>query len=128
MAAISNFITSLKNAAKVGKKSFSIDSSKKLESIAKILFEEGFIEKYSVIDEKNNKKTLTITVKFRDKKPVFTDIVQISKPGLRIYRNIEEVPHILNGLGTAILSTNKGIVSDKFARENNVGGEYILKI
>jgi small subunit ribosomal protein S8 len=128
MTTIANFISTFKNAAFSNKKSFTMDSSKKLESITRILFEEGFIEKYQVNDIKNNKKTISVFIKYRNKSNVFTDIKQISKPGLRIYRGINEVPCVLNGLGLAILSTNKGIISDKNARENNVGGEYILKI
>ncbi|MDR2829319.1 MAG: 30S ribosomal protein S8, partial [Mycoplasmataceae bacterium] len=84
---------------------------------------------YVVKSLEGNKKEITITLKYDSKKlPVITDIKQVSKPGLRIYKESIQIPHIKNGLGIAVVSTNKGIVSDKFARENHVGGEYILKI
>lgn len=126
---IANLVISLKNANIIGKTSITVDHSTKLENIAKVLKTEGFITSYAVLDKDNNKKTLKIVLKYDAKKnPVFTDIKQVSKPGLRAYSEAKAIPYVMNGLGIAVISSNKGIVSDKFARENNVGGEIILKI
>jgi small subunit ribosomal protein S8 len=126
---IANLIISIKNASISGKKNLTLESSNKVEGIVKVLKQEGFVADYVVNSLTGNKKEMTITLKYDFRKlPVITDIKQVSKPGLRIYKESAEIPHIKNGLGIAIISTNKGIVSDKFARENNVGGEYILKI
>jgi small subunit ribosomal protein S8 len=126
---ISNLIVNLKNAGLTHKDSITIANSTKIENIVKILVQEGFVEGYTVSDIGNNKKTLTITLKYtNNKNSVITDIKQVSKPSLRIYIESNNIPHIKNGLGLAIISTNKGIVSDKYARANNVGGEFILKV
>jgi small subunit ribosomal protein S8 len=126
---IANLIISIKNASISGKKNITLESSNKVEGIVKVLKQEGFLADYVVNPLAGNKKIIIITLKYDFRKlPVITDIKQVSKPGLRIYKESIEIPHIKNGLGIAVISTNKGIVSDKFARENNVGGEYILKI
>jgi small subunit ribosomal protein S8 len=126
---IANLVISLKNANLIGKPDIKVAHSKKLENIASVLKLEGFISSYEVIDIGNNKKELKIVLKYDSKKnPVFTDIQQVSKPGLRAYSESKKIPYVRNGLGIAVVSTNKGIVSDKYARENNVGGEIILKI
>ena len=92
--------------------------------IAKILDSEGFIEKYTVKDN-----TLTLTLKYgQNKERVITGLKRISKPGLRVYAGSDELPRVLNGLGIAIISTPKGVMTDKLARKNNVGGEVIAYI
>jgi small subunit ribosomal protein S8 len=92
--------------------------------IAKILDNEGFIEKYTVKDN-----TLTLTLKYAgNKERVITGLKRISKPGLRVYAGADEIPTVLNGLGIAIISTPKGVMTDKLARKNNVGGEVIAYI
>ena len=95
----------------------------KLE-IAKILDAEGFITGYKVVEN-----TLTLTLKYgQNKERVITGLKRISKPGLRVYAGAEEIPHVLNGLGIAIISTPKGVMTDKLARKNNVGGEVIAYV
>ena len=99
-------------------------TSKMKEQIAKILKEEGFIEEFKVED-----KTLTLTLKYaNNKERVITGLKRISKPGLRVYAKADEIPTVLNGLGIAIISTPKGVMTDKLARKNNVGGEVIAYI
>ena len=103
-------------------------SSKMKETIASILKEEGYITDYSI--EKNDvQNNLTLTLKYgKNKERVITGLKRISKPGLRVYANVEELPRVLNGLGIAIISTPKGVMTDKLARKNNVGGEVIAYI
>ncbi|GMO15852.1 MAG: 30S ribosomal protein S8 [Mycoplasmoidaceae bacterium] len=126
---ISNLIVSIKNASIINKPSVKVESSNKMVGIVKVLKEEGFISDYEISKPVNNKKTLSIVLKYDSKKvPVITDIQQVSKPGLRIYSESDKIAKVKNGLGVAVISTNKGIVSDKFARENKVGGEIILKV
>ena len=99
-------------------------TSKMKVEIAKILDAEGFIENYTVKDN-----TLTLTLKYgQNKERVITGLKRISKPGLRVYAGADEIPHVLNGLGIAIISTPKGVMTDKLARKNNVGGEVIAYI
>ena len=98
-------------------------SKMKLE-IARILDAEGFIAGYKVVEN-----TLTLTLKYgQNKERVITGLKRISKPGLRVYAGADEIPHVLNGLGIAIISTPKGVMTDKLARKNNVGGEVIAYI
>ena len=96
------------------------------QAIADILVKEGYIKKYEVITE-GNIRTIRITMKYgKDKnEKVITGIKRISKPGLRVYAGKDNMPKVLNGLGTAIISTNKGIITDKEARQLNVGGEVL---
>ena len=99
-------------------------SSKMKVEIAKILDSEGFIESYTV-----KENTLTLTLKYgQNKERVITGLKRISKPGLRVYAGAKDIPHVLNGLGIAIISTPKGVMTDKLARKNNVGGEVIAYI
>jgi len=108
--------------------SVQMPSSKMKVAIANILKEEGFIEEYKI--EKNSvQDTLTLTLKYgKNKERVITGLKRISKPGLRVYAKAGELPHVLNGLGIAIISTPNGVMSDKLARKNNVGGEVIAYI
>ena len=95
-------------------------------AIAEILLNEGYIKKYEVIED-GNFKTIRITLKYgKDKNDkVISGIKKISKPGLRVYASKDELPRVLGGLGIAIISTNKGVVTDKVARKENVGGEVL---
>ena len=95
-------------------------------AIAEILLNEGYIKKYEVLDEENF-KNIRITLKYgKDKnEKVITGIKKISKPGLRVYAGKDELPRVLGGLGVAIISTNKGVITDKEARKANVGGEVL---
>jgi small subunit ribosomal protein S8 len=98
------------------------------KEIARILKEEGFIADYK-IDESDAQGTIILTLKYTDKKErVITGLKRISKPGLRVYAKNDEVPKVLNGLGIAIISTSKGIMTDKQARKENIGGEVLAYI
>ena len=121
---IADMLTRIRNANQMRNKEVSMPVSKMKLEIAKILDAEGFISNYTVKDN-----TLTLTLKYgQNKERVITGLKRISKPGLRVYAGAEEIPHVLNGLGIAIISTPKGIMTDKLARKNNVGGEVIAYI
>lgn len=121
---IADMLTRIRNANQMRNKEVAMPTSKMKVEIAKILDNEGFIESYTV---KNN--TLTLTLKYgQNKERVITGLKRISKPGLRVYAGAEEIPHVLNGLGIAVISTPKGVMTDKLARKNYVGGEVIAYI
>ena len=121
---IADMLTRIRNANQMRNKEVSMPTSKMKVEIAKILDSEGFIEKYTVKDN-----TLTLTLKYgQNKERVITGLKRISKPGLRVYAGADEIPSVLNGLGIAIISTPKGVMTDKLARKNNVGGEVIAYI
>ncbi len=121
---IADMLTRIRNANQMHNKEVVMPSSKMKVEIAKILNNEGFIEKYSV-----KENTLTLTLKYgKNKERVITGLKRISKPGLRVYAGADEIPSVLNGLGIAIISTPKGVMTDKLARKNNVGGEVIAYI
>ena len=121
---IADMLTRIRNANQMRNKEVAMPTSKMKLEIAKILDSEGFIEKYTVKDN-----TLTLTLKYgQNKERVITGLKRISKPGLRVYAGADEIPSVLNGLGIAILSTPKGVMTDKLARKNNVGGEVIAYI
>ena len=121
---IADMLTRIRNANQMRSKEVSMHTSKMKVEIAKILDAEGFIEGYTVKDN-----TLTLTLKYaNNKERVITGLKRISKPGLRVYAGADEIPSVLNGLGIAILSTPKGVMTDKLARKNNVGGEVIAYI
>lgn len=121
---IADMLTRIRNANQMRSKEVAMPTSKMKLEIAKILDSEGFIEKYAVKDN-----TLTLTLKYgQNKERVITGLKRISKPGLRVYAGADEIPYVLNGLGIAIISTPKGVMTDKLARKNNVGGEVIAYI
>lgn len=125
---IADMLTRIRNANQNRATSVTMPSSKMKETIASILKEEGYIENYSI--EKNDvQNILTLTLKYgNNKERVITGLKRISKPGLRVYASHEDIPTVLNGLGIAIISTPKGVMTDKLARKNNVGGEVIAYI
>ena len=125
---IADMLTRIRNANQNRAKVVSMPSSKMKETIAAILKEEGYITNYSI--EKNDvQNILTLTLKYgKNKERVITGLKRISKPGLRVYAKAEDIPTVLNGLGIAIISTPKGVMTDKLARKNNVGGEVIAYI
>ena len=125
---IADMLTRIRNANQNRAKVVSMPSSKMKETIASILKEEGYITNYTI--EKNDvQNVLTLTLKYgKNKERVITGLKRISKPGLRVYAGADEIPHVLNGLGIAIISTPKGVMTDKLARKNNVGGEVIAYI
>ena len=121
---IADMLTRIRNANQLKYKEVSMPTSKMKVEIASILKSEGYINDYTV-----DEKTLTLSLKYGDNKErVISGLRCISKPGLRVYAKAEEVPTVLNGLGIAILSTSKGIMTDKQARKDNVGGEVLAYI
>lgn len=125
---ISDMLTRIRNANSAGKDSVSMPSSKVLVEIARVITEEGYVEGYTVEDT-NPQKTLHITLKYGKKRAkVIRGIRRISKPGLRIYSTAEKLPRVLGGLGTAVVSTSKGMMCDRDARKAGVGGEVIAYV
>lgn len=125
---IADFLTRIRNANSVGHKTASAPSSKTKEAIAEILKREGFIKNYEIIED-NKQNEIKISLKYgRNQEKVITGIKRISKPGLRIYAKSEDVPKVLNGLGIAIISTSNGVITDKEARQQGVGGEVLAYV
>lgn len=125
---IADMLTRVRNANSAGKLTVSMPSSKKLVEIARIMQEEGYITGYEV-ESVNPRDILEITLKYGEKKArTIRGIKRISKPGLRIYAGKDELPRVLGGLGTAIISTSKGVMADRDARKNGIGGEVIAYI
>ena len=123
---IADMLTRIRNANTAKHDTVDVPASKMKIAIAEILLNEGYIKKYEVLD-KENFKNIRITLKYgKDKnEKVITGIKKISKPGLRVYAGKDELPRVLGGLGVAIISTNKGVITDKEARKANVGGEVL---
>jgi small subunit ribosomal protein S8 len=126
---IADMLTRIRNANTARHKTVDIPSSRVKTAIAAILVREGYVKGYEILED-GVKKTMRITLKYgRDRnEKVIAGIKRISKPGLRVYVNCEDMPKVLGGLGCAIVSTNKGIVTDKEARSLGVGGEVIAFI
>ena len=125
---IADMLTRVRNANSAGKQTVSMPSSKKLAEIARIMAEEGYIAGYEVIAGEP-RATLEITLKYGERKAkTIQGIKRISKPGLRIYAGKDELPRVLGGLGTAIISTSQGVMTDRDARLRGVGGEVIAYI
>ena len=126
---IADMLTRIRNANTAKHDTVDVPSSKMKLAIAQILLEEGYIKKYDIVEE-GNFKTIRITLKYgadRNDK-IISGLKRISKPGLRIYAGKDELPRVLGGLGIAIISTNQGVVTDKKARELQVGGEVLAYI
>ena len=119
-------LTNIRNANKALKPQVLMRYSKLKESIARILKQEGFISDYSVIGD--TKRELRINLKIKARKGVIEGIKRVSKPGLRQYVGMDEIPRVLGGLGVAILSTPKGVLTGQEAREQNVGGEVLAHV
>lgn len=124
---IADMLTRIRNANQERHETVNVPGSKMKIKIAEILKEEGFIKDFT-IEEDGVKKTIVITLKYNGNERVITGLRRISKPGLRIYAKVDEVPKVLNGLGIAILSTSKGVMTDKEARAQKVGGEVIAYV
>ena len=126
---IADMLTRIRNGNIAKHDTVDVPASKMKQAIADILVNEGYIKKYEIITD-GNIRTIRITMKYgKDKnEKVITGIKRISKPGLRVYAGKDNMPRVLNGLGTAIISTNKGIITDKEARKLHVGGEVLAFI
>jgi small subunit ribosomal protein S8 len=125
---IADMLTRLRNANSAGKETVAMPSSKKLVEIARVIKEEGYVTDFEVIDGKP-RASLEITLKYGEKKArTIRGIRRISKPGLRIYAGKDDLPRVLGGLGTAIISTSQGVMADRTARQKGVGGEVVAYI
>ena len=125
---IADMLTRIRNANGMRYGEVSVPASNLKVSLAKILKDEGFIEDYKIVND-NVQGTIVITLKYgQNKERVITGLKRISKPGLRVYAKASEVPRVLNGLGIAIISTSRGVMTDKEARKQKLGGEVLCYI
>lgn len=127
---IADFLTRIRNAQQAGHRIVEIPASKLKKSLTEILYDSGYILKYIFDDNAGKQGVIKIALKYlpETKKPVIKKLGRISRPGLRSYKKADELPRILNGLGIAIISTSKGIMTDKKARAANVGGEVLCYV
>jgi small subunit ribosomal protein S8 len=126
---ISDMLTRIRNACLVRHTTTKVPTTKMTQSIATVLKEEGFIEDFVEMDEGIH-KYLVISLKYKGKnrQPIITTLKRVSKPGLRVYSNCKDLPRVLGGIGIAIISTSRGIMTDREARRQNVGGEVLCYI
>ena len=125
---IADLLTRIRNAASSRHDSVEIPASNMKKSIVQILLDEGYIKNYSVKDD-GKQGIIKVILKYdENKKSVITGLRRVSKPGLRIYSNVEDMPKVMKGLGIALVSTSKGIMTDRQARKENVGGEVLAFI
>ena len=122
---IADLLTRIRNASQAKHATVDIPASNMKKAIAQILVDEGYVKSYTV-KEDDKQGVITITLKYTENmQPVITGLRRISKPGLRIYTSCEDMPKVMKGIGTAIISTPKGVMTDKKARKENVGGEVL---
>lgn len=124
---VADMLTRIRNAQAVAKKHVNMPCGKLKIAIANVLKNEGFIDSYEV-SEDNNKKVLTIFLRYFDGKPVISNIERVSRPGLRVYVGKSELPKVMSGLGVAIISTSDGVMADRVARKNGQGGEVLCYV
>ena len=125
---IADMLTRIRNANSAKHDTVDIPASNMKKAIAQILVDEGYIKNYKIIED-GKQGVIRVTLKYGEgKRQVITGLRRVSKPGLRIYSNVEEMPKVMKGLGVAIVSTSKGIMTDREARKQNVGGEVLAFI
>ncbi len=125
---IADMLTRIRNANSAKHDTVDIPASKMKKAIAQILVDEGYIKAYKIIDD-DKQGVIRVTLKYGEgKSQVITGLRRVSKPGFRIYSNVEDMPKVMKGLGVAIISTSKGIMTDREARKQNVGGEVLAFI
>lgn len=123
--AIADLLTRIRNACSAKHESVEVPSSNMKKAIVQVLLDEGYIRKFMILDD-GKQGIIKIFLKYtEDKKPAITGIKRVSKPGLRIYSNVENMPKVIRGLGIAIVSTSKGVMTDRRARKEKVGGEVL---
>ncbi|MEI6047710.1 MAG: 30S ribosomal protein S8 [Bacteroidota bacterium] len=127
---IADLLTRIRNAIMAGHKVVEAPASNLKKEVAKILFEKGYILSYKVIDGDGPQGVLKIALKYnpKSKKPAIKEIQRVSRPGLRQYIGVDEMPRVLNGLGIAIISTSKGLMTDKEAKKEKIGGEVLCYV
>jgi small subunit ribosomal protein S8 len=124
---ISDFLTRIRNASKAKKVRVDIPASKMKINLAEILKNQNFIRDYQVIDD-NKQNMISIILRYTDGESAINGLKRVSTPGLRIYKNAKELPRVLNGLGVAVISTSKGLLTDNDARQQSIGGEVVCYI
>jgi len=125
---IADMLTRIRNGQMAEKRTVSMPGSKQKAAIARILAEEGFIAGYEESAGEGGKKTLTVELKYFNGEPVISELQRASRPGLRRYAKADDIPKVLNGLGVVILTTSKGVMSDRQARAENIGGEPLCTV
>ncbi len=125
---IADMLTRIRNGQNISLESVTMPSSRAKVAIARVLGDEGYIESFDVHEVPGNKRNLVVKLKYFEGKPVIDKIQRVSRPGLRIYRKKDELPKVLGGLGVAIISTSKGLMSDRAARSQGFGGEVICVV
>lgn len=127
---IADFLTRIRNAAKARHRIVEIPASNLKKEITRVLYEKGYILKYKFEDSTNGQGVIKIALKYnpQTKESAFRDLTRISTPGLRRYADVDTIPRVLNGLGIAIISTSKGVMTDKEARQLGVGGEVLCYV
>lgn len=125
---ISDMLTRIRNAQLAEKATVAMPSSKLKVAIAGVLKEEGYVDGFNVTKGDGGKATLEIGLKYYSGRPVIENIQRVSRPGLRIYKGAESIPKVMNGLGIAIVSTSKGLMTDRKARANGIGGEVLCVV
>ncbi len=124
---IADMLTRIRNGQAAGKRHVSIPASRQKQAIAEVLLREGFIEAHR-LEEEGGKPILSLTLKYFEGKPVVEEIRRVSRPGLRVYRAHDDLPKVKGGLGIAIVSTSRGIMVDREARRQGVGGEVLCYV
>jgi small subunit ribosomal protein S8 len=124
---IADYLTRIRNASKAKKVRVEIPSSKMKIGLSEILKSRGYIVDYEILED-NKQNKINILLKYKDSLPAISGLKKISKPGLRVYKKSTEMPRVLNGLGTAVISTSKGLLTDKEARQQLLGGEVVCYI
>ena len=125
---LADLLTRVRNGQSANKTTVSMPSSKLKVSVCRVLKQEGYIEDYSVKATENNKSVLDIALKYYQGQPVIESIQRVSKPGRRVYKGADELPKVLGGFGVAIISTSRGLMTDKEAREGGHGGEVLCTV
>ncbi len=124
---IADALTRIRNANLVKHENVSMPHSKLKEELIKVLKEQGYVESY-VVGEKDGFKEITVTLKYDNNQSVITGLKRISKPGLRVYSKAKNMPRVFDGMGIAVISTSKGLMTEKQARANKVGGEVLCHV
>jgi|YNPMSStandDraft_2_1061718.scaffolds.fasta_scaffold66696_2 small subunit ribosomal protein S8 len=124
---IADFLTRIRNAGKAGHKTVTAPASKLKIAMCKILKEQGYIADYAIVEDKVQNQ-IKVTLKYYNREPAIRELKRVSKPGRRIYVSVDNLPRIKNGRGIAIISTSKGVLTDKEAKKFNVGGEFICSV
>ena len=126
---IADMLTRLRNAASAKHKTVDVKNSQICQGIAKVLKEEGYISDFSVLDDGTKQGLIRLTIKYTPTGgQVIREIKRVSKPGCRVYRSVGEFPRVIQGMGISVLSTSKGVLSDRQAKQQNIGGELLATI